>query len=61
MKAIFSRLCSFFAPRPAYLATMYIAGKTISHPICAPDYSRARQEALRILDDQGQLLSLTSL
>lgn len=55
-KTIWDRLF----PRPrTYTATMTIFGSTVRVPIEAPDHARAQLEALRILDDCGELVELT--
>ena len=47
-------------PRPRmYTATLALCGTTVRVPIEAPDHARAQMEALRILDDCGELLDLS--
>lgn len=47
-------------PRPRmYTATLALCGTTVHVPIEAPDHARAQMEALRILDDCGELLEIT--
>ncbi len=48
----------FPAPR-TYTATMTICGSVVRIPIEAPDHARAQVEALRILDDCGELLEIS--
>ena len=46
-------------PRPRmYTATLALCGTTVRVPIEAPDHARAQMEALRILDDCGELLEI---
>ena len=49
-------------PRPRmYTATLALCGTTVRVPIEAPDHARAQMEALRILDDCGELLDISEV